>query len=122
MPDSTLYVEESGRDTFIFVKNTELRIPFTIAIYYDPDERGYCAQLLTPKIEEAWKNAHVGHLFSDGIICLGGGSMRTRQTMRESYAKACLWAEGMAAMITSHLAGEPSEFPFSRNNDAGDIK
>lgn len=116
MPDNTLHLEEAGRDTFVFTKNTELGILFTIAVYYDPDERGYCAQLVEPKIERAWQNVHVGHIFSDGVICLGGESQRAKPTLLDAYAKSCLWAEGMAVMVASHLAQEPSEFPFSNNN------
>lgn len=122
MPDNTMYLEQEGRDTYVFEKNTEVGITFTIAAYFDPDENGYSASLVSPLIEDAWKNAHVGHIFTDGTICFGGASMRTRPTLREAYAKSCLWAEGMAIMIASHLAGEPSEFPFSNNNTSDEVQ
>ena len=116
MPTGTMPIQLNGCDAFVFEKDTEVGIPFTIAIYYDLNERGYCASLVGPEIEASWKNAHVGHLFSDGAICFGGDQMRTRKTLREAYAKSCLWAEGMAIMIASHLAGKPHHFPFSNNN------
>ena len=116
MPSNTMYVQQDGRDAFIFEKDTEVGIPFTIAVYYDPDEHGYCAQLVGPNVEDAWKDQHVGHLFRDGVICLGADRMRSRDTLREAFARSCLWSEGMAIMIASHLKGEPSEFPFSNNN------
>lgn len=118
MPNNTRLVQMEGRDIWIFKKNTELRVQFEIAIYYDSDERGYCAQVLSPEIENSLKGVHVGHLFSDGVICMGYSepSMRARHTLIEAYAKACLWAEGMAVMIQSRKAGRPMPFPFSANN------
>lgn len=124
LPTSTKHERLRGKDNWIFKKNTEVGIPFEIALFYDADEEpaGYCAQLILPEIEDQWKNPHSGHIFRDGVICLGGGSMRTRKTLMESFSKSCLWAEGMAIMIQSHLAGQPSEFPFSINNDADEVE
>ena len=120
MPANTMHISQDGRDLYVFEKDTEVGIHFTIAVYYDPNERGYCAHLVSPAIEESWMNAHVGHIFADGVICFGGEQMRTRRTLREAYAKSCLWAEGMAIMVASHLAGTPHEFPFSSNNSPGE--
>jgi hypothetical protein len=123
LPASTLHKIIDGKNVWIFKKNTEVGIQFEIAIYFDPDEDppGYCAQLLSPEIEDTWKTPHHGHIFDDGVICLGGGSMRTRKKLRDSFSKSCLWAEGMAIMIQSHLAGSPSEFPVSINNNSSEI-
>jgi len=119
LPASTSYAKVKGRDVWTFNKSTELGIEFVIAIYFDPDEGtpGYCAQLISPEVEATWMSPHLGHLFSDGVICFGYESMRTRRTLREAYAKSCLWAEGMAIMIQSQLNGTPTQFPFSTNND-----
>lgn len=122
MPANTRRVVADGKDVWIFRKQTEVRIEFEIAIYYDSDEGGYCAQLVSPEIEEAWKDQHVGHLFRDGVICMGYASMRTRKTLKESFAKACLWAEGMGIMIFSQANGTPCEFPFSENNSADEAR
>lgn len=116
MPNNTRLVSADGRDIWLFKKNTEVGIEFEIGIYYDPDEDGYCAQLVSPEVESSWKNAHVGHLFADGVICMGGSSMRTRRTLKESFSKSCLWAEGMALMIVSYDSRTPIPFPFSNNN------
>jgi hypothetical protein len=118
LPTSTRHQSIGGRNVWIFKKVTEVGITFEIALFYDPDEDppGYCAQLVSPEIEDAWQNPHIGHIFPDGVICLGGSSMRTRETLKESFSKSCLWAEGMAIMIQSRLAGRASEFPFSINN------
>ena len=123
LPSNTRYVPADGRDIWLFQKKTELGITFQIALYYDPDEStpGYCAQVVSPPIEDTWKNPHLGHLWSDGVICLGRSSMRTGRSIREAYSKSCLWAEGMAAMIQSHLAGLPSAFPFSNNNSDAEV-
>jgi hypothetical protein len=124
LPTSTRHQNLGGKDVWIFKKNTELGINFEIALFYDPDEDppGYCAQVIHPKIEAALQSTHVGHLWPDGVICLGGGSMRTRKTLMETFSKSCLWAEGMAILIQSHLAGRPSQFPFSTNNDADEVE
>lgn len=116
MPSNTKHVVTEGRDIWIFKKQTELCIEFEIAVYYDPDERGYCAQLVSPEIESRWKSPHIGHLFDDGVICFGGESSRTRKTIREAFAKSCLWAEGMAIMIMSRAQGVPCQFMLSNNN------
>ena len=118
LPPNTRHECIDGRDVWIFCKKTTLGVDFEIAIYYDFEESppGYCAQLVSPVIETSWMSPHVGHIFKDGVICLGGESMRTRRTLRESYAKSCLWAEGISVMITSKLIGRPTHFPFSKNN------
>lgn len=122
LPPGTIHSRISGHDVWTFSKNTELGELFTIAIYFSADEEipGYCAQLVAPAVESAWKNVHVGHLFADGVICLGGTSMRTMRTLRDAFAKSCLWAEGMAAMIQSRRVGSPCAFPFSLNNSDGE--
>lgn len=124
LPEQTKHYKKDGRDVWVFSKNTELGINFQIALYYDADEStpGYCARLLSPEIEKAWMSPHVGHLFADGAICFGAESMRTRRSLREAFSKSCLWAEGMAIMIASHLNGVPSEFPFSNNNDESEVR
>lgn len=124
LPKNTRHVQADDRDIWIFEKSTEVGIRFEIALYFDADEDepGYCAQLISPEIESAWRSPHVGHIFSDGVICFGGASMRTRKSLREAFSKSCLWAEGMAIMIVSQLRGSPSFFPFSKNNGHGDIR
>ncbi len=116
MPDNTQQVSLDGREIYVFGKNTAVNVPFRIAIYYDQDERGYCAQLVGPALKPEWMTAHQGHIFKNGLICFGEDSMKTRKTLREAYAKSCLWAEGMAVMIQSALLGEPTHFPFSINS------
>ena len=122
MPANTRHVFADGKDVWIFRKKTEVNIEFEIAIYYDSDEGGYCAQLVNPEIEELWKNPHIGHLFNDGVICMGWDSQRTRKTIIESFAKACFWAEGMGIMIASHLNGTPIEWPFGKDNSPEEAK
>ncbi len=120
MPDNTEQVTLHGREIYIFKKNTVVNIPFRIAIYYDQDEGGYCAQLLGPSLQLDWMTPHKGHIFKDGVICFGGDSQRTRKTLREAYAKSCLWAEGLAVMLGSALARQSVQFPFSINSTEND--
>jgi hypothetical protein len=122
MPANTVYVQRDGRDVWIFTKRTEVGIDFEIALYHDPDEGGYCAQLITPEIETAWCSPHIGHIFTDGVICLGGASMRSRDRMEDAYAKSCVWAEGIALMLVSKRLGKPTAFPFSLNNEQGEVE
>jgi hypothetical protein len=125
LPPGTLHTRLQGRDVWTFRKQTEVGIPFELAVYYEPDESpsGYCVRLITPQIEAAWKNPHVGHIYADGTICFGGSSpsWRCRHTLLDAYAKACLWADGMAIMLAAKHAGRPCEFPFSNNNSAADV-
>jgi hypothetical protein len=121
MPAATEYVERSGNHVWIFPKRTEVGIDFKIAIYYSHDEGGYCSQLVSPEIENAWRDPHVGHIFKDGVICLGGASMRSRLHMADAYAKSCVWAEGIAVMIASKAIGSPTSFPFSFNNSDEEV-
>lgn len=124
MPSNTRHVPaRGGRDLWIFTKRTEVGVDFEIALYYDPDEQGYSAQLVSPELERAWQNEHIGHIFKDGVICLGGprSAWRAAPDMLEVFGKACLWAEGIAVMIRSKELGRPSEFPFSANNTEGEV-
>lgn len=123
LPPDTQYRNVQGRDVWVVRKQTEFGILFEFAIYFDPDEQipGYCAQVLSPVLERAWKTPHVGHLMPDGVICLGPSSPRTGPTLRWTWARVCLWAEGMAAMIAAHRRGTPIHFPFSSNNSERDV-
>jgi hypothetical protein len=116
MPKGTRHVSMDGKDCWIFIKNTRIGISITLALYYDRDENGYCAQVLEPALPESLKSIHAGHLFSDGVICMGEDSMRTRRTLGEAYGRSCLWAEGIACVLAGHMVGELTEFPFSINN------
>ena len=125
LPPDTQYLAFEGRDLWLFKKLTQVGITFEMAVYYEPDEipAGYCVRLISPEIEATWRNAHIGHIFSDGTLCFGGTapSARCRYKLTDAYAKACVWAEGMAVMIASHLGGIPTEFPFSNNNTPGEV-
>lgn len=121
LPANTRHVWTDGRDVWIFTKRTELGINFTIALYFDPDQQGYSVQLVSPEIEREWHKPHIGHIFDDGVICLGGTNWKAAPSMLEAYGKACLWAEGIAVMIRSKELGQPSEFPFSANNMEGEV-
>lgn len=121
MPSNTRFVEQGGRSIWIFTKRTEVGVDFDIAIYFEPDEGGYCARLVSPELESAWCNPHIGHIFNDGVICLGGASMRARSKMEDAYSKSCVWAEGIAIMLISKQLGQPSVFPFSTNNVEGEV-
>ena len=124
MPANTRLAVIDGRNVWIFRKQTQVGIVFEIGLYYDPDEdpQGYCASVVSPQIEKAWRTPHIGHIFADGVLCYGAPSMRTRKTLREAFARSCLWAEGMAIMIASRKNGTPCEFPFSSNNTSDEAR
>lgn len=127
LPGNTRKDEMDGRIVWVFKKSTEVGMVFTIAIYFDPDEPGYVAQCLHPVIEDRFKTPHIGHIFSDGVICLGKTSINGKTSMRATgsmltaYSKSCLWAEGIALMIESERVDEPTEFPFSENNGPDEV-
>lgn len=126
-PRETTRVVRDGREVWVFPKRTELGTEFTLAVYMDPDEGGYVAQLVSPELEQAWRHPHIGHIFKDGVICLGKcmingtSTMRATNDMLVAYSKACLWAEGIAVMLQSRQLGTPGEFPFSNNNLPGEV-
>lgn len=122
MPSNTRFVEQSGRSIWIFTKRTEVDVDFDIAIYFEPDEGGYCARLISPELESAWRHPHVGHIFDDGVICLGDASMRCCSKMEDAFSRSCLWAEGIAIMLVSKRLGHPTVFPFSINNVDGELQ
>jgi len=125
LPPDTFYMHYENRDVWVFKKITQVGIEFEMAVFYDLDESppGYCVKLLSPEIEQAWRHPHIGHIYPDGTVCFGGidPSPRCRRVLNEAYAKACVWAEGVAIMIASKTAGRPIEFPFSDNNDPSDV-
>jgi hypothetical protein len=110
-----------GLLNFVFIKQTQMGIAFEISLYYDPDEDGYLAQLISPELEREWRNPHIGHIFADGVICVGGDRMRASPDLLTAFSKSCVWAEGIAIMIASRNAGRPTEFPFSDNNRPGEV-
>jgi len=121
LPSSTRKGRVGGRLNFVFIKQTQMGIPFEITLYYDPDEDGYLAQLISPEIERDWRNPHIGHIFEDGVICVGGAKGRASPDLLTAFSKSCVWAEGIAIMIASRNAGRPTEFPFSDNNHPGEV-
>lgn len=121
LPASTRKGRVKGLLNFVFIKQTQMGIPFEISLYYDPDEDGYLAQLISPELEREWCNPHIGHIFADGVICVGGDRMRASPDLLTAFSKSCVWAEGIAIMIASRNTGRPTEFPFSDNNRPGEV-
>jgi len=116
LPSNTRHVVVAGKDVWIFKKNTQMGIVFEIGIFYDHDEGGYCAQLISPNLEETLGDQHTRHVYNDSVICLGTHTNRTCATLRECFSRCCVWAEGAGVMVASRQRGYGSEFPFSINN------
>lgn len=93
---------------------------FEFCIYYDGNAGGYVSRVLEPTLESAWMDPHIGHIFKDGAICFGGHSWRALPSLREAFAKSCLWAEGIAVMLASKHLRQPTHFPFSPNSRPGE--
>lgn len=102
LPANTKHFNNKGRDIWCYRKNTEVGIEFEIALFFDPDENGYCAQLISPTLEAKWKR-DVVCIYADGAISVGGmqGQSRTRSTLLEVYGRSSLWAEGVAIMLAA---------------------
>lgn len=120
MPSNTTHQVISSADVYTFHKRTQVGVSFVLSIYYDQDEGGYSAQVVSPAIERSLQGPHVGHLFDNGIICMGTKTMRACHELSEAYARACLWSEGMAIMIKAREHGQTIAFPFSANSQDDD--
>lgn len=77
--------------------------------YYDGAH--YQVYVISPKLEDYWKNPHTGHIFADGRICFGVDYGSGQPTLKEAFAKSVLWANGISI---ARNGGGP--FPFSANN------
>lgn len=124
LPSRTRMMRVDSKDVWLVQKDTGMGLRFEFALYFDPNEStpGYCCQVLSPEIERAWKHPHIGHIYSDGILCLGPYNPRTGPSLRFVWARSCIWAEGMAAMLAGKHLGQAVHFPLSINNSKADLR
>jgi len=114
LPEDTRHVVMNGMDVYVFKKTTGVNMIFEIAICYSSGEGGYCASLVMPKIEDIKSNSHTMFLSEDGVLCIGPYGSRVCETLKESFLKSCMWAEGVAFMLKAKQNCDPDwdKFPF----------
>jgi hypothetical protein len=70
---------------------------FTLFAFFDG--AAYQVWVVSPEIERRFKNAHTGHLYPDGRICLHPGHGGGMPTLDGAFAKSAVWTEGITVVI-----------------------
>jgi hypothetical protein len=103
---------KSGQIGFVFTITCQFGQAYELFLYFDGNN--YQVLVLRPAIEERIRNPHVGHLFTNGQLCLGEGYGNGAPNVQEAYSRSVLWANG----ITPVILGEAREHVLSSNNSA----
>jgi len=110
LPDNTTpLTTDEGITGWTYSFSCEFGIRYTMFLFFNGG--GYEVMLMSPQLENKYRDAHTGHLYRDGRLCLSAHQMRD---LRETFAKSVLWANGLSAAMKSG-----AEFPFSINNRNG---
>jgi len=81
---------------------------YELFMYYTGSN--YQVKVVEPvNIENKWKNAHTGHLFSNSTICFGGDYESGQPTLRSAFSKSALWVNGFSWALVH------GKFPFNYN-------
>ncbi len=79
---------------------------YTLFIYYSDEHRVYRVALVEPRLGGS-VDAHGGHIWPDGTLCLTKQHGSGYPSMEDSYAKSVLWTLGMSLVRRGH------EFQFN---------
>lgn len=111
MPANTrMYITREGVRGWIYSFQTEFRDTYKMFAFFDSGF--YQVQVIEPNLEQRFRSPHIGHIFSNGRICMGASMDAGRRTLADAYAKSVLWANGISAMIHGNL----DKFPFNYND------
>jgi len=109
MPSNTRrLVTDEGVSGWVYSFYCAYGNKYTMFTYYDGSY--YQVLVLEPEVEDRYRSAHTGHIFSTGRICFGTRYNNGRPTLQDAYAKSVLWATGMSSLM---LTGT---FQLSANN------
>jgi hypothetical protein len=100
----------SGQIGFVYTIKCQFNHSYELFLYFDG--ANYQVLVLRPAIEERIRSPHVGHLFSNGKLCLGDGYGNGAPTLEEAFTRSVLWANG----ITPVILGAAQEHVLSSNN------
>lgn len=90
----------------LYAFRCERNNPYTMFAWYNG--ASYQVKVLEPRdIENHWKSAHSGHLFSDSRICFGANFGGGQPTLPKAYSKSALWASGFSVAL------ETGVFPWN---------
>lgn len=111
MPSNTrMITSREGIRGWLYSFQTEFLDTYKMFAYFDGSF--YQVIVVEPYVEQRFRSAHTGHIYSDGRICMGAGMNSGRRTLDDAYAKSVLWANGLSAMIYGNL----DRFPFNYND------
>lgn len=109
LPEGTVYIDEPDVRGWAYSITTELGEHYTLFAFFDGRE--YRVKLVEPALEQLVQrnlvDAHDGHLYADGTICLSETPGAGQPTLEEAYSKSVLWALGMGFVRNGH------RFPFT---------
>ncbi|MEV0197578.1 hypothetical protein [Nonomuraea sp. NPDC050691] len=109
MPEGTVYIDEPDVRGWAYSITTELNERYTLFAFFDGRE--YRVKLVEPALEQLVRrkivDAHDGHLYPDGTICLSETRGAGQPTLEEAFSKSVLWALGMGFVRNGY------RFPFA---------
>jgi hypothetical protein len=93
MPQNTVRVSDGTYEGWHFTITNEFGDSYGLFLYYHPSYGVYRVALIEPRMEGT-VDAHGGHLWPDGTLCLTRATGSGYPSMGATYAKAALWTRG----------------------------
>lgn len=95
MPANTKRTSDGTFDGWHFSITNEFGDTYGLFLYYHKGMGVYRVALVEPRLEGK-ADAHGGHLWADGHLCLTKRDGSGYQSIETTYAKAALWTRGMS--------------------------
>lgn len=93
MPQNTMRVSDGTYDGWHFTITNEFGDSYSLFLYYHAGFGVYRVALIEPRMGGT-VDAHGGHLWPDGTLCLTHRTGSGYPSMGATYAKAALWTRG----------------------------
>ena len=106
MPANTRKVSDGRVEGYVYDIRNDFADTYTLFIYYSDEHRVYRVALVEPRLGGS-VDAHGGHIWPDGTLCLTKQHGSGYPSMEDSYAKSVLWTLGMSLVRRGH------EFQFN---------
>ena len=95
MPANTRWTSDGTFDGWYFAITNEFGDTYGLFMYYHKGMGVYRVALVEPRLEGK-SDAHGGHLWADGHLCLTRRDGSGYKSIETTYAKAALWTRGMS--------------------------
>ena len=95
MPANTRRTSDGTFDGWYFAITNEFGDTYGLFMYYHKGMGVYRVALVEPRLEGK-SDAHGGHLWADGHLCLTRRDGSGYKSIETTYAKAALWTRGMS--------------------------